>query len=47
MAISIKLNEKTEKELKRLSYKMSLEQDKKITFSQLIREAIKKTYNIS
>jgi predicted transcriptional regulator len=47
MAISIKLGEKTEKELKRLAYKMSLEQDKKITFSQLIREAIKKQYNIN
>jgi len=46
MAISIKLDEKTEKELKRLAYKMSLEQDKKVTFSQLIREAIKKQYNI-
>ena len=46
MAISVKLGEDIEKKLKRLAYKMSLEQDKKITFSELIRQAIKKTYKI-
>ena len=35
---------KKRKKLQMLAYRMSIEQDKRITYSDLIREALEKTY---
>ena len=43
-AVSIKLDDKTVKHLKKMSHTLSLERDKNLTFSDLIREAIRNTF---
>ena len=43
-AVSIKLDDKTVKHLKKMSHYLSIERDEDLTFSDLIREAIRNTF---
>lgn len=42
--ISIKLDDKEAKHLKKMSHYLSIERDEDLTFSDLIREAIRNTF---
>ena len=43
-AVSIKLDDKEAKYLKKMTHYLSIERDEDITFSDLIREAIRNTF---